>query len=293
MNQRTLNNVSDSVHDKGVGGAITGGVNLGLGAPVFKQIVGSTMEFRTLLGGEAAQTQYNGTDISINCGAQNLGAGVGQIFAGNAPPYINLRSLKSGFGISISQSSTEIEIASLLSRQQGYYQPFGQPSFGQSFDVNGVRATSFIAPYTRAMSEFIFFNVNGTGTHYPVSMSIYETSNPLDNAPTYTRIYQGSSISMTTTGYKVQTAINTVLTQYRGYFVCLQRLTAGGTTAPNILGTTNGFNNSSANISSTDTNSGSGSPASFSINISSNTVSGLTTGTATANAFWWLATFSF
>ncbi len=98
-----------------VTGTVTGGLNAGTGSKVFKSLVGTDLNFRSLVAGTGVSLTENANDITLSATgtvstAGNLGTGKG-IFAQIATGNLQLRSLTVGTGLTTSNTATEINIA--------------------------------------------------------------------------------------------------------------------------------------------------------------------------------------
>jgi hypothetical protein len=89
--------------------------NVGFGAEVFKQLVGTNFEFRTITNGPGIIVTENADDINIANGgvitASNLGSG-SQVLFGIVGNDLRLRTLTAGTGISLIQNANDIVINS-------------------------------------------------------------------------------------------------------------------------------------------------------------------------------------
>lgn len=168
-----------------------------------------------------------------------------------------------------------------------YLESFGESNFDGSATISGTVGTFVIAPFTKTINTVFFFNRNSAGTHYPIQISIYETSTPTSNTPTFTKLAQSGNIACTSDGIKSLTGATVPIVQNYGYYFEFSRASSGGTTTPLLLAQPNGFNRVLGNMSSSDL--ASATPASFSINVSANTVGTWTAGTSVATCPWFLA----
>lgn len=95
--------------------------NVGVGVPIFKQQVGTDLQFKTIIAGSNISIDTsNPNQITINSigGAgnstgQNIGVGNGKIYINNIASTLRFKTLKAGTNISITDSPSEIIISSL------------------------------------------------------------------------------------------------------------------------------------------------------------------------------------
>ena len=181
----------------------------------------------------------------------------------------NMLLLKSGGGSSVTLSPV--------------ITPYNKDLGQNNFNLAGMVGSQFIAQYTGNTFDFTFFNMLSNGGNYPCSICLYETANPLADTQVYSKIYQSGAKSMITAGY-INDVASIPMVAGRGYFCMLERASAGGTITPQCLTLQPANNNAGSNINSTD--QGAVAPASFTITISTNTVAGLTAGTAHGICTW-------
>ena len=98
-----------------VTGTVTGGLNAGTGKKVFTSLVGTDLQFRSIVAGTGVTLTENANDITLSATgtvttAGNLGSGK-EIFAQIATGNLQLRSLTVGTGLTVSNTATEINIA--------------------------------------------------------------------------------------------------------------------------------------------------------------------------------------
>ncbi|MBR19919.1 MAG: hypothetical protein CMA64_07220, partial [Euryarchaeota archaeon] len=98
-----------------VTGTVTGGLNAGTGSQIFKSLVGTDLNFRSLVAGTGVTLTQNANDITLSATgtvstAGNLGTGK-NVFAQISSGNLQLRSLTVGTGLTTSNTATEINIA--------------------------------------------------------------------------------------------------------------------------------------------------------------------------------------
>lgn len=96
-----------------VGAASVTASNLGAGTGVFASIVGSDLQFKSLVAGSGISISSTATEITINGGADtasNLGTGAG-VFSAKVGSDFQFKSLVAGSGIGISATASEITIS--------------------------------------------------------------------------------------------------------------------------------------------------------------------------------------
>ena len=153
--------------------------------------------------------------------------------------------------------------------------------FADTITVSGTRLTSFLSSFTGKISKIYIINRNAAGTHFPVQISVYQNPTPEANASTWTKLAQTGDIAMTTDGLKVASGLSISIVQGYQYYIGISRNGAGGgTTSPTLHGRNGGYNNVFSSIDSSDLSAAT--PATFTTNITANTVAGWTAGTATS-----------
>lgn len=175
----------------------------------------------------------------------------------------------------------------ILSATANYIESYGLSNFDGTVTVSGTAGTFAISPFSKTITSLFFFNRNSAGTHYPIQVSIYETSTPSSNTPTFTKLAQSGNVACTSDGIKSITGISVPIVQGYGYYFCFSRASSGGSTTPLICAQANGFNRVLGNFAATDL--ASATPASFSINVSANTIATWTGGTSSAGCPWFIA----
>lgn len=171
------------------------------------------------------------------------------------------------------------------------YEDYSYNPFSDNITISGTQLTSFISPFTKTISKVYFFSRSSAGTHYPVQIVLYENPNPENNAPTWTKKGQSADIAMTTDGLKILSSVGLGVVQGYQYFlgVC-KNGSGGGSTTPLVLGRLSGFNNVFSSIASSDL--AAATPATFTTNVSSNTVAGWTAGTSSSGTWYFRLVFA-
>lgn len=170
-----------------------------------------------------------------------------------------------------------------------YYQNNAYTMYDNVITVSGSVFASFLSPVTTTLNEIYFINRNAAGTHYPVQASLYRNPTPTVDSSTWTKIGQSGNVAMTTNGLKIITGINLPIVQGYQYSIGIHRASSGGSTTPQIIGRTAGYNNVFANLSGSDL--ANATPASYTTVVSTNTVAGLTAGTSVSASFWFYCGF--
>ena len=100
------------------GGSVDTASNVGLGADVFKQKVGTDLEFRTIIGAGGIVATQNANDITLTGGGgeantmSNVGAGTGNVFKAKVGVDFEMRTLQAGDDMSISTLADEVFFSS-------------------------------------------------------------------------------------------------------------------------------------------------------------------------------------
>jgi hypothetical protein len=97
-----------------VTGNVTGGVNVGTGSQVFKSLIGTDLQLRSIVAGTGVTLTQNVDDITLSATGTistvgNLGTGT-EVFAQVDSGNLQLRSLTVGTGLAIANTATDISI---------------------------------------------------------------------------------------------------------------------------------------------------------------------------------------
>jgi len=199
-----------SVNVAAASGTVTTASNLGSGGQIFKNKTASTLNLRSVVGGDNITVVQNDNDVTINASvgetntASNVGSGEG-VFSAKAGVDLQFKSLIAGNRISLSSDSSEITITG--ADQKFYGVTFAESGSG----VNAFKNDTLVVDYnhfylalTPTAKPFLSLQPSQTlsDLHLEKYLDMEATVEPATPAAGHVRVWSQDAQGHTVLNYK-------------------------------------------------------------------------------------------